>query len=295
MEEGRPSFTAIGSAMVRAKHLHWDDPPKIFEDSFALRLSGLTDEKALRERLDAALVEFAAIGGRDIGKAAFSSVCGEIVLRSRYVEDELDQATRRGVDQYVILGAGLDSFAYRRPDLAEALRVFEVDHAATQAWKRTRLQELSLATAPNLVFVPVDFERDSLVESLFHFGYRTGAAGFFSWLAVTQYLTREAIFHILRMVASMAPGTEIIFEYYLSPVLLEDEDRQILMLYGDRTAAQGEPHHTYFEPTELTEQVRKLGFSKVWDFGPEEADAQYCANRADGLLLRIAHFMGARV
>jgi O-methyltransferase involved in polyketide biosynthesis len=114
MEEGRPSFTAIGSAMVRAKHLLWDDPPKIFEDTFALGLSGLPNEEALRERLGAALVEFAAIGGRDIAQATFSSVCSEIVLWSRYVEDELDQATKRGVGQYVILGAGLDSFAYRR-------------------------------------------------------------------------------------------------------------------------------------------------------------------------------------
>jgi methyltransferase (TIGR00027 family) len=255
----------------------------------------LTDEKALRERLDAALVEFAAIGGRDIGKAAFSSVCGEVVLRSRYVEDELDQATRRGVDQYVILGAGLDSFACRRPDLAGVLRVFEVDHPATQAWKRTRLQELSLATPPNLAFVPVDFESDSLVESLCQSGYRPGAPGFFSWLAVTQYLTREAIFDTLRMVASMAPGSEIIFEYYLPGALLNDEDRQILKLYGNFAAAQGELHHTYFDPAELTEQVRRLGFSKVWDFGPEEADARYCANLADGLRLRISHLMGARV
>jgi methyltransferase (TIGR00027 family) len=110
------------------------------------------------------------------------------------------------------------------------LRVFEVDHPATQAWKRTRLQELSLATPPNLTFVPVDFEKHSLIESLRNSGYRPSEAGFFSWLAVTQYLTRDTIFDILRMVASMASGTEIIFEYYMSGALLDDEDREILKL-----------------------------------------------------------------
>jgi methyltransferase (TIGR00027 family) len=175
------------------------------------------------------------------------------------------------------------------------LRVFEVDHPATQAWKRTRLQELSLATPPNLTFVPVDFEKHSLIESLRNSGYRPSEAGFFSWLAVTQYLTRDTIFDILRMVASMASGTEIIFEYYMSGALLDDEDREILKLYGDWAAAQGEPHHTYFEPAELADQVKRIGFSETWDFGPVDADARYCANRADGLRLRIAHFMGARV
>jgi methyltransferase (TIGR00027 family) len=281
--------------MMRAKHLLWDDPPKIFEDIFALRLSGLTDESALRERLDAALVEFAAIGGRDIAQAAFSSVCSKIVLRSRYVEDELDQATKLGVGQYVILGAGLDSFAYRRQDAANVLRVFEVDHPATQAWKRTRLQELSLATPGNLTFVPVDFENQSLVEGLRNSGYRPREPGFVSWLAVTQYLTRAAIFDTLRTVASMAPGTEIIFEYYLPGARLDDEDREILKLYGNWAAAQGEPHLTYFEPAELAAQVKKMGFTEFVDFGPEEADARYCADRRDGLRLRIAHFMGARV
>src|SRR5579859_2365132 len=140
--------------MVRAKHLRRDDPPKILEDTFAFRLSGATDEKALRERLDAALSEFSAMSSRDVAQAAFTAVCSEIVLRSRYVEDELAQAIKRGIRQYVILGAGLDSFAYRHQEAVNGLRVFEVDHPATQAWKRTRLQELKLGLPPNLIFVP---------------------------------------------------------------------------------------------------------------------------------------------
>jgi methyltransferase (TIGR00027 family) len=159
MEEGRPSFTAIVSAMVRAAHLLWDDPPKIFEDTFALPLSRCAGEVALRERFDAVLAEFAAKAGRDLAQATLSYARCPVVMRSRYVEDELDQEIKRGVAQYVILGAGLDSFAHRRPNVANVLRVFEVDHPATQTWKRTRLHKLNMATSPNLVFVPLDFEK----------------------------------------------------------------------------------------------------------------------------------------
>jgi methyltransferase (TIGR00027 family) len=236
--------------------------------------------------------------GRDLAqaKAAVSYARCPVVMRSRYVEDELDQAIMRGVAQYVILGAGLDSFAYRRPDLADVLRVFEVDHPATQAWKRTRLHELNVATPPNLVFVPLDFEKRSLIESLRICGYRCDAAGLFSWLGVTPYLTRDAIFDTLRTVASMAPGTEIIFQYLLPPALLDNESRQINELFMDAGAAGGEPYLTFFEPANLAEQVRKLGFAEVWDLGPEEANARYFANRTDGLRLRdIDHFLGARV
>src|SRR5215467_13459706 len=141
VEEGRPSSTAMLTAMLRAAHLLWDDSPKIFEDTFALAFSGCANDAALWERLDARSAEIAARGGRDLAQAALQLLRSQMVGRSRYVEDELTEALKRGVAQYVILGAGLDSFAYRRPELANALRVFEVDHPATQAWKRTRLTE----------------------------------------------------------------------------------------------------------------------------------------------------------
>jgi len=216
-------------------------------------------------------------------------------MRSRYVEDELALLLKRGVSQYVISGAGLDSFAYRRPDLANVLKVFEVDHPATQAWKRARLRELGVATPPNLVFVPLDFERQSLIESLQSCGYRPDAAGFFSWLGVTQYLTQDAVFDTLRKVASMTLGTEIIFEYSPPDALLDDETRRLRELTMSGTAARGEPWVSFFEPSELKEQLRNLGFAEVWDFGPMEANPRYFSNRADGLRLRSAHYMGARV
>lgn len=296
MEEGRPSFTAIASAMIRAAHLLWDDAPKIFEDPFALTLSGCKNELVLRERLDAVLAEFTAKFGDELAQAALQSARSAVVMRSHYVEEELDQAIKRGVAQYVILGAGLDSFAYRRPDVSKVLRVFEVDYPATQEWKRSRLQELNVVTPPNLVFVPVDFEKQSLTERLKDSGYRAEAAGFFSWLGVTIYLTREAIFHTLRTVASMARGTEIIFQYSPPGALLDEEGQQIQELFADRGASRGEPYLTFFEPAKLAEQVREVGFAEVWDLAPGEANARYFANRADGLRMTADHhFMGARV
>jgi methyltransferase (TIGR00027 family) len=296
MEKGRPSFTAIASAMLRAAHLLWDDPPKIFEDAYALALSGCADERELREKYDNVLAEFSAKFGRDLAQAAINSARSPVVMRSRYGEEELDQAIKRGVAQYVILGAGLDSFAFRRPDVANVLRVFEVDHPATQAWKRSRLRELNVAPPPNLVFVPVDFETLSLIDSLRNSGYRPEAAGFFSWLGVSTYLTPEAIFDTLRAVASMAPGTEIIFQYLVPPAILDDESRQIRDLFTTVNAARGEPYLTFFEPGKLTKQLRELGFTEVWDLGPEEANARYFANRTDGLRMGAEHhFMAARV
>jgi methyltransferase (TIGR00027 family) len=201
--------------MFRAAHLLLDDPPKIFEDTFALRLCGCENEAALRVQLDQVAAEIARSSSPDFAQIALRHLRISVIVRSRYVEDELDRAIKRGVSQYVILGAGLDSFAYRRSDVAKVLRIFEVDHPATQAWKRERLQDLGVASPDNLAFVPVDFEKQSLVERLLKGGYRSDAAAVFSWLGVVVYLTSDAIFGTLRTIASLALGTEIIFEYPL--------------------------------------------------------------------------------
>jgi O-methyltransferase involved in polyketide biosynthesis len=157
------------------------------------------------------------------------------------------------------------------------------------------LRELNLATPPNLAFVPLDFTKQSLIESLVLFGYRPDRPGFFSWLGVVPYLTHEAIFDTLRAVASMAPSTEIIFDYPPPPELLDDEGRQMLELMTKALAGRGEPFLTFFEPVDLAERVRELGFAEIWDLGAEEANARYFANRSDGLRLCLGHFMGARL
>ena len=211
MEEGIPSTTAIASAMVRAAHLLWDDEPKIFEDPLALKLCGAQSESGLRAQFDRIEAQFAPIAGPGYTTMMRRFSVPIVVMRSRYLEDEVDHAVERGVSQYAILGAGLDSFAYRRTDLANSLRVFEVDHPATQAWKRARLQQIRITLPSNLVLVPVDFEKQSLIERLQKNDYHVDQPGLFSWLGVTPYLTLEAIFGTLRSVAAFAPGTEIMF------------------------------------------------------------------------------------
>lgn len=145
MEEGRPSATAIANAMTRAAHLLLDNDPKIFADTLALELSGVGDEAALRANLNALVEEIARSSTLDFAQALFREFRALQALRSRYTEDELEKALQQGISQYVILGAGLDSFAYRRQDLSGDVWVFELDYPATQQWKRERLRELHIA------------------------------------------------------------------------------------------------------------------------------------------------------
>ena len=296
MEEGTPSVTAMLMALFRAAHLLWDAPPKIFEDTLALRLSGCESEAGLRAQLDRLDAEVARSTGPDVALIGRRFVTALVVMRSRYLEDEVDQAIGRGVSQYVILGAGLDSFAYRRLDLAKVLRVFEVDHPATQAWKRSRLREAGVELPPNLSLVPVDFEKQSLMDSLRTSGYRPELPGLFSWLGVTVYLTPDAIFGTLRTVAALAPGTEIIFEYAVPKELLDEESQRFLARSMAVAAARGEPFQSFFEPAQLAEQVRKLGFAEVSDLGPDEMEARYFTDRTDALRPSAGnHYMRARV
>jgi methyltransferase (TIGR00027 family) len=231
MEEGRPSATSMIAALSRAAHLLLDGEPKVLHDDLALSLSGAENESTLRAILNTFVAEVAQRTDPEFAQGVFNLYRAFVVMRNRYAEDALEQAIARGVQQYVILGAGLDSFAYRRRDLAERVRVFEVDHPATQQWKRRRLQALNVSLPSHLTFIPVNFEQQTLKESLQAGGYQAEQPGFFSWLGVTQYLTEEAVFDTLRLVASGAPGSEIVFEYSLPDTLLDDENRRIMAVF----------------------------------------------------------------
>ena len=282
--------------MARAAHLLLDDDPKVFQDHLALGFSGMENEAALQATLGAIEARIAGQFTPELAQALFRDVRANLTMRQRYTEDELDKALERGVVQYVILGAGLDSFAYRRPDLAAVVRILEVDHPATQQWKQTCLRELHLNLPSNLTFVPINFERQTLKEALQIGGYHAELPSFFSWLGVTQYLTEEAIFETLRLVASAAPGSEIVFEYLLPESLLDEETRGRFAALKAFAVAEGEPWVSLFEPTDLAARVKELGFTRVWDLGPEEANARYFAGRTDGLCVSsMSHLMTARV
>ncbi len=281
MQTDRASQTALAAAGNRALHLIVDGEPPILDDSLALRFIGPAAEAAFRRNADA------------LRNPELRVLRTLAVVRSRYAEDLLDHAIQRGVDQYVILGAGFDSSAFRNPH-GDRIAIFEVDHPATQEAKRAKLAELDVDIPRNLTLAPVDFETTALSTGLERAGFRSDRPAFFSWLGVTQYLTQASIFSTLGYVSSCAGGSEIVFEYALTPDALPEEDRDLLARSTERTAAQGEPFLSLFEPGDLAEKLGLAGFQETRDFGSREAE-RYLAGRSDGLRFSdMAHLMWAR-
>ncbi len=199
-----PSRTAVLTAVARG--LYRDEPgPVIFDDDLALGLAG-EEGRTLTERLRTGLPRMQVL-----------AFCRWMCIRSRFTEDLVERAVSRGVDQFVILGTGLDSCAYRRSDLMDRLRVFEVDHPASQSWKQDRLRDLCIEVPNNLVFAPVDFERQTLRECLARAGFNFARTAVFSWIGVTMYLTLDAIDATLRTISECVPGSQVALSYNQPP------------------------------------------------------------------------------
>jgi len=268
MNEGRPSRTAQRVAVRRAAH-QLLDRPLVFEDPFALKIIGP----------DAAAATQAKADGRVSGSfRAFMAV------RSRYSEDELAAAVARGVRQYVVLGAGLDTFAWRNrwPDL----RVFEVDFPATQHWKRQRLANVGMEEPPSLTFAPVDFETQTLADGLRAAGFRTDQSAYFSWLGVTMYLTREAFESTVAFIGVLPTGSGVTFDYAVDRSELGLFEKLALDHLERKVAAMGEPFQLFFQTAELKRTMTRLGFTDIEDLGSDQLNSRYLAGRADGLKLR---------
>ena len=281
MQEGKFSRTAQRVAIRRAAHQLLDQP-RVLDDPLALRIIGSEAAEELRSNPK----EHHAFS------RAFRAF---MAARSRYAEDELARAVAHGVRQYVVLGAGLDTFAYRNPH--PGLRVFEVDHPATQAWKREQLQAAGIAIPAALTFVPVDFERETLAEGLGQSGFDLSAAAFFSWLGVTPYLTREACMSTLSFVAKMPAGSGVVFDFAVDPALLNAGQREALDALSKRVAGYGEPFQLFFDPRQLQGELRGVGFHRTEFLQGKELNARYFKDRDDGLLVRggLGHLMGAWV
>ena len=279
METRKPSQTMIRTALWRAVHKLRDQDPKILDDPFAGLLAGFDTDQAILEAHDASDV------------ARIPGIRTPFVVRNRYAEDELTKAVTNGISQYVILGAGLDSFAYRRPDLVQSLLVYEVDHPASQAWKQQRLTQLALATPPGLNHVPVDFETQTLSSELKRAGFRPNAPAFFSWLGTTQYLTREAVLSTIGEIAALTePGSEVVVQFIAPPSTIPEGDAAIANLLAERSAQGGEPWLSYFTPTDMEEIFRQVGCKGLEHFGAAEATARYLQGRTDGS--RVAAYFG---
>jgi len=284
MKEDQPSVTAQRVAMRRAAHQLVDDP-KVFDDPVACRIIGRESASALQA--DPRQFETTPLAPY---LRAF------VAARSRYAEDELSLGVRRGIGQYVILGAGLDTFAFRNPYPEGTVRVFEVDHPATQAWKRQRLEEVGITLPDDLTFAPVDFEMQTLEDGLRNAGYDPDKAAFFSWLVVTEYLTTEAVMATLRFIASAPARSGVVFDYMISPSLLSPSQQSRLDAFTRRVASAGEPWQAFFDPEVLVKDLRAMGFGYVEDKGPEKINAMYFKNRKDGLRVgSLSHLMKVQV
>jgi methyltransferase (TIGR00027 family) len=280
---GEPSRTAYRVALRRAAHQLLDQPP-VFLDPLAIPILVPEDAAALRSNPN----HFER-GPRARYRRAFVGV------RARFTEDQLAHARATGIRQYVILGAGLDTFAYRDPAPASPLRIWEVDHPATQAWKRQRLQEAQISLPAHLTYLPADFEHQDLAAALAGAGFDPRAGAVFAWLGVTPYLTRPVVLATLGYLASATrSGGGVVFDYLLDPGRLPDALRLDHEALAAQARASGEPWQSAFEPVALADELRTLGFRAVQDVSPEALDARYLAHRADGLSVgSMAHLMWA--
>ena len=270
VRQGEPSRSALSVASLRAVHQLLDEP-LVLSDPIALPLLGASTEAALRND------PFA------LNDPMSRGVRAALVARSRFVEDELARCVAAGVRQYLVMGAGLDTFAYRNPYRDEGLRVFEVDHPGTQRWKQQLLAEAGIDVPASLTFVPADFERDDLGNALRQAGFQADQAACVSWMGVTMYLTAEAVSTTLRTVAGFAAGSCLCFDYRVPVTMLNPVERAINDVMEQQLAALGEPWLSTFDPMQLQRQLLELGFSSAASATPDEINSRYFARRKDGL------------
>lgn len=278
---GQPSLTALTAAAARAAHLIVDTEPVIFADTLAQAMLG--------ERAEELISYHRAHGTHPV----LAGARAQVTCRSRYAEDRLADAIGRGIGQYVLLGAGLDSFAYRSP-LAGQVRVFEVDHPATQEYKR-RVREVAEGggRVGGVRFVAVDFGRDSLGEALGRAGFDAEQPALVSWLGVTMYLDESAIEATVAVLGGFAPGSEVVVDYMLPAGMRDAAGQMYADLVGQAAAEWGEPWRSAFAPGAMAALLARHGFGPARDVGQRDMIPAAAWDRSDALrpaeLFRIAH------
>jgi methyltransferase (TIGR00027 family) len=264
-----PDQTAVRTALWRALHVAVDAEPHVLVDEVGLRLAD--PAPGWRERPDM----------DPVFTAGFRA---SIVARARFIEDLVTATANAGVGQYVLLGAGLDTFVQRRPEFAGRLRVFEVDQPAPQAWKRQRLIDAGYGVPDWLRLVPVDFEaRASWWDLLVKAGYSPDAPSVAVSTGVSMYLTKEANAATLRQLAELAPGSTVAMTFLLPLELLDERDRPGLVMSSNGARASGTPFISFFSPEEMLRLAREAGFAQVRHVSGTELNDRYFAGRDDGL------------
>jgi methyltransferase (TIGR00027 family) len=269
MTSSGPESTAVRVALWRAMHLEVDAAPPVLDDTVGLRLVAPDDGWRARRDMDPQMTRFFR---------------ASILARARFIEDQVIEQARRGVEQYVILGAGLDTFAQRRPDVASHLRIFEVDQPGPQAWKQQRLIDLELGIPEWLRFVPVDFEGgDNWWDRLFAAGFDAAKPTVVASTGVSMYLTKDAIFATMRQVAALAPGSTFAMTFLLPLELADPDVRPGLEFAAQGARASGTPFISFFTPAEIVALARDAGFQEAHHVSADTLTERYFANRADGL------------
>jgi methyltransferase (TIGR00027 family) len=262
------SRTALRVAIRRAAHQVLDRP-LVLDDPYAIRI--LPPEAAAEIGRDPEREQ------RPFNRALRSFMA----VRSRFAEDEFAEAVRRGVRQYVALGAGLDTFAWRNPHRDAGVRIFEVDHPATQSWKQELLANAGLTTPPGTTYVPVDFERQSLADCLCGAGLRTDIPAFFSWLGVVPYLTMEAFRGTLQFFGRMAAGSGVVFDYALPREAVDEISRLAFDEMASRVSSIGEPFQLAFMPRDLEREFEAIGWKVATELDSAAIRQRFFGGRAD--------------
>ena len=263
-----PDDTAVRVALWRALHVQADAPPHVFEDEVGLKLVAPDEEWRSRPDMSPFTRPFRA----------------SILARARFIEDLVEQEAARGMGQYVILGAGLDTFAQRRPEMASRLLVFEVDRPGPQAWKRQRLIDLGFGTPPFLRFVPVDFEAgDAWWDRLLASGFDAARPAVVASTGVSMYLTHDAIAGTLRHLAALPQGSKFVMSFLLPIEMMDPAVRPGMERAAEGARANGTPFISFFTPSEMLALARQAGFRHVQHVSAAALAQRYFAGRTDGL------------
>ena len=261
-----PDNTAVRTALWRAMHLQADAKPYIIEDEIGLKLIAPLDD--WQQRPD---IKFT------------KRLRASIIARARFIEDLIIEQSKQGIKQYVILGAGLDTFAQRKPDIASKLQIYEIDQPDTLAWKQQRLIELDFRIPKYLHFVPVNFETSSWWEQLLKAGFDINNPAVFACTGVSLYLTKEAIVATLNQIAKLASGSKLAITFYLPIELLDEEDKPMQEMAEKGARKSGTPFVSFFKPGEILAMANNAGFKEVKTISTKDMEELYFKNRSDNL------------
>ena len=262
-----PDNTAVRTALWRALHMQMDAKPYVLEDKIGLKLIDPPDD--WQQRPDMKFTK---------------RLRASIVARARFIEDLIIEQSKHGISQYVILGAGLDTFAQRRPDIASKLQIYEIDQPDTLTWKQQRLIELGFGDPEYLHFVPVNFETSSWWEQLLKAGFNAKKPAVVACTGVSLYLTKDAITSTLNQIATLASGSKLAMTFYLPMELLDEEDKPMQEIAEKGARAAATPFVSFFAPNEILALAREAGFKEAKTISTKDMEQYYFTNRTDNLL-----------